>query len=533
MNLREYQLEAFQALHNHICDKESNPCIVIPTAGGKSIIIAHAISTWVEQSPDFRCCILAHRKELVAQNSEKFSLHCSKKFGIFSAGLKQRDYNENILFASIDSIYKKSGEFKPFDVIIVDEAHRIPASGEGKYRSFISGCKRFNNNLRIIGLTATPFRMGCGLICHKDHILNEVCYEAKISDLLRQGYLCNLRSKVGECQPELSGVKRITGGEYIINSLSKEVNKDRIVFQAIKETVRILVQEKRTKVIFFCVDIEHCNKVSNELRKYGINAPCVTSKTPSSLRDKISNEFKRGNISAICNVNVYTEGFDAPNIDCIVLLRPTLSPGLFYQMVGRGMRLSESKKFCLVLDFASCIDEHGPIDLLGEHQRTVMAVCGNCRESFSKAIKKCPICGWELTKIEIEKIERKEAERRLHGDKLSKKNILSNEIEVHKVDAVYVSRHVKQGSKDTIRVQYRDGLSIFREWIFLDQEGKIGDDSQKWWSIRFCNKEKVTVNEALENMLASQTILDYTKTITTQKQGKYQKIINYNQPLIT
>ncbi len=527
---RQYQFDAVEATHRHICTKETSPCNVIPTGGGKSVIMAMLIQKWKEESPWVRGCILAHRRELVVQNADKLrASYGEDDIGIFSAGLGKRDYDSSILFASIDSIYKKSGEFPPFDFLFIDESHRIPPSGEGKYRTFITGCKRFNPALQIIGWTATAFRMGCGPICHKDHILNEICYEAKITDLINDGYLCKLRSKIGECQPALNEVRRNSGGDYIVASLSKATNRQNIISGAIGESVRIIRSEARKSIMFFCVDVEHCERVSDELRKHGIYAPYITGKTRPLERDRIISDFKDGRIHAICNVNVLTEGFNAPRIDCIVLLRPTLSPGLFSQMVGRGLRIHPTKQYCLVLDFANCIDEHGPIDLLGEGQQVVMATCQKCRESFSRAIRNCPACGWEIPKQEIERLEIVERERGMHSDKASGKSILSDEPQTLKVDTVYVARHTKTGSPDSLRVQYRCGAGMYREWVRLDHEGFAGVKAKKWWRERVGDSAKVTVNDALNNMFLSQSILEYTKTITIKKTGKHYEIIAYNK----
>jgi len=532
---RPYQAEGLDALRTHVNTKHgSNPCVVIPTGGGKSAMMAWANQYWKYNAPHYRCCILAHRKELIQQNvSELLSLYPEGDAGVYSAALGRRDYGASILFASIDSVYKRSGDFVPFDVLHVDEAHRIPFKGEGKYRTFIEGCRRFNPKLVIVGWTATPFRMNGGQICHKDHVLNEVCYEAKITDLIKDGYLCQLRSKVGVTQPELKGVKRNSGGDYILKSLSIATNREKIVSAACAEAIRIINLEKRKSIIFFCVDIEHCKKVSRELRKHGIVAPVVTGKTKQVERDQIARNFKAGMLRAVCNVNVYTEGFNAQCIDCIVLLRPTLSPGLFSQMVGRGLRLHPSLTDCLVLDFAGCIDEHGPIDLLGG-KRTVLAVCGQCRESFSRAVRRCPACGLEIPKQEIERIEQIEKERRLHGKKASEKSILSSEPETLRVDTVYATRHIKEGSPDSLKIQYRCGLRMFREWVCLDHEGYAKTKAQAWWRERFGLRKRSdmqTVNGALENMFLTSELLDWTKTITVRKQGKFYEIIGYNKPV--
>lgn len=527
--LRPYQTEAIEALHTHICTKQTNPCIVLPTGSGKSVVMAATIQQWRRESPWVRGCVLAHRKELVKQNSEKMrAVYPDGRIGIFSAGLGERDYESPVLFASIDSIYKRAGEFQPFDFLFVDEAHRIPPAGEGKYRTFINECRRFNQSLRVIGWTATPFRMGCGNICHKDHILNEVCYDAKITDIIAQGYLCRLRSKVGETQPNLKDVARNSGGDYRINSLASATNRVDVVSAAISEAVKIMSAEQRRAAVFFCVDIAHCERVSAELQKYGIYAPFVTSKTNAEDRDNLVRRFRSGEVRAICNVNVFTEGFDVSHIDCIVLLRPTLSAGLFSQMVGRGLRLHPQKDCCLILDFAGCIDEHGPIDLIHEDRRTVLAVCERCRESFSRAVRMCPQCGWEIPKQEIERLQECERGKNMHGTKPSNKSILSNAPQTYKVDSVYVSRHTKTGSPDSIKVQYRCGLSMFREWVCLDHPGYAGQKAASWWRQRFSGKPS-TVSEALQDMFLSQTLLEWTRTITVRKSGKFYEVVAYNQ----
>ncbi len=529
--LRPYQTEAVDALHKYICEKKTNPCIVLPTGSGKSIVMADTIRKWHTQSPWVRGCVLAHRKELVVQNAEKLHIaYPDGDIGIFSAGLGKRDYDSQILFASIDSIYKRSGEFQPFDFLFVDEAHRIPPAGEGKYRTFIKGCQRFNKELRTIGWTATAYRMGCGEICHKNHILNEVCYKAEVTDLISQGYLCNLRSKVGSVQPKLQDVRRNSGGDYVLKSLAAATNRQAIVSAAIAEAAQIIKAESRRSVIFFCVDIEHCHLVSKELRKHDIHAPFLTSKIRREDRDRLIRDFRDRRIHAVCNVGILTEGFDVSHIDCIVLLRPTLSPGLYYQMVGRGLRPDGYKSDCLVLDYGLCIDTHGPIDLLGG-QLTVMAICKECRESFSRVIRVCPRCGWVVPKLEMEKMEQVERERRMHGKEASGRSILSDVSETLKVDAVFVARHVKPGKPHSMRVQYRCGLSIFREWICFDHEGFAGQKAQAWWHKRFGGKEFVSVNDALGNLFTGQGILEWTKTITVRRNGKHYEVIDYNKSL--
>jgi DNA repair protein RadD len=518
-----------EALDAHLCSKTTNPCVVLPTGSGKSLVMAWLIQRWKADFPPLRVCVLAHRKELVRQNADELiGLLPGGDIGIYAASMRRRDSEHSILFGSIDSIWNRWGEFAPWDVLIVDEAHRIPASGEGKYREFIRGSRLTSKNLRVVGFTATPYRMGCGPICHKDHILHEVCYEANVGDLIAQGYLCRLRSKIGDTQPDLEKVRRNHGGDYVTNSLAEAVGGVDVVAKAVHSAMQIIIREKRQACIFFCVDEEHCRRVSAELIKFGLHAPTVTAKTPHQERDRIVAAFKSGQIRGLCNINVYTEGFNATRVDCVVLLCPTLSRGRYSQMVGRGLRLHPGKEDCLVLDYARCIEEHGPIDCLDAGQ-VILATCGQCGDAFSRAIRFCPHCGWEIPKQEIERAAAEERERTLHEATHSNRNILGSEPEILDVSEVTVHRHRKPGSPDSLRVQYRCGISTFREWVCLDHGGYAETKARRWWWARFGRgeAETITVNKALEDMLIGHRIESVTRTITVVRRGKYSEIVGY------
>lgn len=528
---RPYQEEALDALDYHVQTKETNPCVVIPTGGGKSIIIAWIIQRWKNGYPPLRVIILAHRKELVSQNTEELqNIDLLGDIGIYSASLRKRDVECNITFAAIDSVYDKAGLFGAFDVIIVDEAHRIPAKGEGKYRRFINDVKKVNPNLRIIGFTATPFRMGCGMICHRDHILHEVCYSANVGDLIRDGFLCRLRSKIGDIQPDLTNLKANGNGDYTIKSLAAVVDTPEIVREAVQSAMGILNAECRKSIIFFCVDVKHCKDVSQELRKYGVDAPCITGKTPTAERDRIAERFKAGGYRVLCNVNCYTEGFNAKRVDAVCIFRPTKSKGMYVQMVGRGLRLHESKTDCLVLDYGRCIDTHGPIDCIDDDEVKLHA-CTGCGDVFSRVLRICPHCGMEIPKKVMEALEegdRKEKEKVMHEKEAADRAILGSEPEELTVDDVTVHIHKKAGKPDSIRVQYRCGISTVKEWVCLDHPGIAGGMARQWWDKRFGwgSSKGLTVELAFDLFLG-QIINDITESITVIRRKKHLTIIDY------
>lgn len=526
MRPRPYQDKALEALHNHVCTRADNPAIVLPTGAGKSPVMAWALQKWKQDAPHFRAIALAHVKELVEQNADKMrTIWPAAPVGIYAAGLKMRQMSHDITFASIDSVYKRGPDFDPFDVIIVDEAHRIPLRGDGKYRRFINDCKLQNPRLRVIGFTATPYRMSTGPICHKDHVLNHIAYEANVKDLIDAGYLCPLRSKAGEAKPDLANVHK-RGGEYIPKELAAAVDKADLVKAAVAEAVKMHADRKA--VIYFCVDVEHCNHVSQELARHGIEAPAITGKTKRETRDRVAARFIAGDLRAICNVNVYTEGFDATRTDCVVLLRPSLSRGLVSQMIGRGLRTDPRKSDCLILDFAGCIEEHGPIDLPDDSE-TKMHTCPKCQEIFSRATRACPGCDYVIPPMVIERAEaEEEAERRMHGTRATSRSVLSDGPERLKVQKVFTHRHIKAGKPDSLRISYQTGITVTNEWVCLDHDGYARRKAAKWWRERF-DQDAPTVDEALDDLFLNDKLTSLTQAIKVKpgNSRKHREIVGY------
>jgi len=500
-------------------------------------MIAWIIQKWREAYPHFTCGVIAHRKELVQQNAEELKhLYPGCRYGIFCAALGRKDLGKQITFASIDSIYRRAADFPPFDVIIVDEAHRIPFKGEGKYLQFIREAKRRNPRMVVCGFTATPYRMTGGNICGPNYTFQEICYEIGIGELIREGYLLNLRSKVSKNELDLSKVRK-RGNDYSTSSLVRVTNQKEVIETAIEEAVRILYAEKRRSTIFFCVDVEHCKAVTQELAMWGLSAAYVTNKTKAEDRTRVAELFRNGRLNSVCNVNVFTEGFNVKRVDSIVLLRPTLSKGLYVQMVGRGSRLFPGLNDCLVLDFAGCIDEHGPVDAV-EGDDAPIVVCSECSEAFQKPIGACPACGWKLPKREVNREDgAEEPVRLLHGKKPAEAAILSSGPKVWPVHSVMATIHRKEGKPDSIRVTYRSDRAMFKEWICPDHEGHAGVCGRRWLEARGVdiNVPKLgpyggsIVRFALSDLFLPQKIKDFTKTISVRKKGRRWDVVDYNQ----
>ena len=365
MQLRPYQQAAIDAVYHFLRTKDTNPCVVLPTAAGKTpclaMICKDAVTRW-----NGRVLILAHVKELLQQAADKLQLVCPDvKVGIYSAGLKSRETDASIIVAGIQSVYKKACELDRFDLIIVDECHLLPEDGEGMYQTFLKDAKIVNPRVRLIGLTATPYRLKSGTLVGPDNLLNEICYEIGIKELIEQGFLCPLKSKSGRRKVDCSSL-HVRGGEFVASEVDELMNTTDNVDAACRE---IIAQTRdRHSVLIFGVSVDHATRIKETIERL-TNGECglVTGDTPSAERERILRRFKgesfatdlfdgkTGTLKYLANVNVLTTGFDAPNIDCVVLLRPTASPGLYYQMTGRGFRLHESKTDCLVLDYGGNI----------------------------------------------------------------------------------------------------------------------------------------------------------------------------------
>jgi len=521
---RPYQKEVIEACNEALTQRQDNPLIVLPTGAGKSLVIALLAHQWLQAYPQFRAMVLAHRKELVSQNAEELrGIDPWLPVGVFSAALRQRDTLQNITFASIDSVAKRANEFPPQDVLFVDEAHRIPVKGEGKYRKFIAEMTSINPRLRVVGLSATPYRMGVGNICHKDHILNHVCYEANVGDLIRDGYLSKLRTIEGEANIALEGVKK-SGGDYNLKDLAQRVDKSDVVAQAVAHMVKSVKSTGRQSIIVFCIDIEHCKHVQQELVKYGISAPYITGKTSQGERDSLVEDFKQGRVQWLLSVNVFFEGFNAKRVDCVAMLRPTQSKGLWVQAVGRGLRLHPGKEFCLVLDYGGNIDRHGPIDIAIDDP-VQLATCQSCGNKFSRAVRKCPSCGWEIPPQEQREFAASEERKRTLHEAIASSGSLLNEPRWLDVTGATIRLHRKQGKPDSLRIDYKCGISSISEWVTLDHEGYAGTKAQRWL------KERGFEAESVAEFMRKYTGLDVanrTAKILVSYDGKYARVGAYD-----
>ena len=353
--LRPYQQEAVDATIQHFRRHTTPAVIVLPTGAGKSLVIAE-----LARLARGRVLVLAHVKELVEQNHAKY-LTYGLEADIFAAGLNRKESHSKVVFGSVQSVARNLEHFDDkFSLVIIDECHRISLNEESQYQQIILSLQKHNSALRILGLTATPYRLGHGWIYQyhyhgmvkgDEHCFFRDCiYELPLHYMIKNQFLVPPeRLDMPVLQYDFSQVSVNQSGIFSEQELNLSLKKQ----QRITPKIVAQIIEYATPLqgcMIFAATVEHAKEILSYLPQD--TAALVTADTPSLERQSIIQQFKNKQLHYLVNVSVLTTGFDAPHVDVIAILRPTESVSLYQQIVGRGLRLSEGKKQCLILDYA-------------------------------------------------------------------------------------------------------------------------------------------------------------------------------------
>lgn len=469
LDLRPYQRAAIDGLYYYWASKKGdNPLIVAPTGSGKSLIIAHL----VKDAMSFigtRVLILTHVKELLEQNcAELLNLYPEADVGFYSASLKRKTLRHAITFAGIQSIHKKAFQMvPPPDLVIVDECHLIPRNESTRYNKFLADLKLANPGVKVVGLTATPYRLDSGWLHKGDGaIFDGIAYDIPVADLMEQGFLAPVVSKAGARKIDLSEVGH-RGGEFIESELAKAASDPELV----RETVAEIVQygaDRKAWLIFAC-GVIHANMLRDEFEAHCIEAHVVTGGDSMTERTDKIERFRRGEFKCLINVNVLTTGFNVPHVDLIGIVRATESAGLYVQIVGRGTRIAPGKTDCLVLDYGENVIRHGFIDKVKpkikgkvEDGTAPHKECPSCHTIQHAAMRNCIECGFAFPPPVLN-----------HGNRAYSGAMISTQVKAEwiNVDDVGYSKWRKEGKPDSIRVTYYCGLTKVSEWLCPDHGG--------------------------------------------------------------
>jgi len=511
----DFQKEAIESIFNYFnSGKTGNPLVVAPTGSGKSVIIADFCRYVIENWPDQKILVLSDDAEVLTQDFNAIckQVHDRSIVGLYSSGLKSKD-KKQITVAGIQSIYKKTDPeedkviFTDFDIILLDEAHTVSYDKKSRYRKFFSKV-----NVPIVGLTATPFRLGTGFLhLAEGALFDEIVYTITIKALQDAGKLCEITSKQPGTVLDASSIKK-QAGDFIIKELSMAFDRELITTEIVSDMAQY--KDLRKKWMVYAIDIDHCEHVSETLNNAGIKSIALHSKTEGG-RGQILNKFRDGEYQAIVSVAMLTTGVDVPEVDLIVLLRPTASPVLHVQIIGRGMRVSPLKDDCLVLDYAGNLLRNGPIDsptivLKGKgNGEAMMKVCDGCNEIVPIATRTCKSCG---AKFEF---KHNLTAQSSDGNVIAQSNW-------HDVTNVAYQNRMSARGPEMLVVFYQCGTRSFKENICFDH-GRFATHQAKYWWSRRSTLEGPPPHTSRQAFILSDSLMKPIKILVNES-GKYDDI---------
>lgn len=415
IELRPYQIQALDVVMSDL-RREHFVLLQAATAAGKTIMFSEIIRRWMQDYPAMRIGVVAHRQELVTQARDKllkvWPAGGAGQIGLACAAVGEVDTGRPVLIGSVQTLARRALA-KPVHLLIVDECHRIPARETGgQYHGLIDRLTEQNPQLRVLGVTASPYRLGHGFIYGPDckpgrtNLFPRLNHQITMAELTTAGYLAPVRAKEGAgVAADLAKIKT-TGGDYDATELNNLYLRGVHIQSAVDAYEKY--GENRDKVLIFAVSIEHAEKLAGAFQSAGHQAASVHSKMPDQLRRSVLNRFDNGDLKILINVGILTEGWDSPKVSLIMMCRPTKAPALFVQMIGRGTRIHPGKNDLLVLDLAENFKTHG--DPGSPVVRTPSAgqgeapykVCPDCAALLPTSTLTCRDCGhrWEVRLVD-------------------------------------------------------------------------------------------------------------------------------------
>lgn len=507
ITFRPYQRECIDSFYRYYdTGNAGHGLIVVPTAGGKSLIIGGLTTEIYQKWPGQRILVLSHVRELILQNYEKIMACWSKApAGIYSAALGRREAHKDIVAATVQSVYRKAHELGHRDLCFIDEAHLLQFGNLGMYGKLIEDLLKINPCMKICGFTATDYRLDAGRLTEGDAALfDDVIIEITIRDLLAEGYLTPPISKSSLVQADLEGVKKI-GGEFNIKQMAERFDQKEFINAAMDTDLPFL--EDRRSIALFCATLKNAAHVAEAMTTRGIYCEVIDGEMSGEDREDILERFRSGQLRALASIGVITTGTDIPNMDAIVLFRATESPGLYQQIVGRGFRVmyadgydiatrqgrldairNGQKPNFLTLDHGGNIERHGAITHVqkpvkkekGERKKSVkltVRICEICRSAWPLEILICGTCQNPL-KVERNPTDKLSIEAS-DADIMGSAFLRGEVAKWFDVEDVRYALHNKRDGFTSVKITYYCGIMQFNEWIRVDlMRGK------SWWKDR-------------------------------------------------
>ncbi len=550
MEMRWYQSGAVDASIEYITSgKKGHPIVVIPTGGGKTIIICGFCDEYLSRDIKSNILVLSHVRSILGQNYAALSKYFEGfDVGLYSAGLESRTIKK-ITVAGIQSVYKQPELFVDFNVIIIDECHLVTMDESGMYRKFFKGLNDLKSNrgyeqvhIPYLGLTATHFRLGHGYIHQGEGALfTDIVYDMSSRDnynrLVAEGYLSKLIVKATDTEMNVEGI-RTTAGDFNLQDLSDSFDREEITDKIVLEIIKY--GKNYNKWLIFAIDIDHCEHIARTFNANGIKAVAIHSKMEDDY-DQTIKFFNDGYYRVAVSVDMLSTGFDVPSIDLIAHLRPTKSPIFHVQSNGRGARVvyadgydistidgrldaiaNGPKKHCLVLDFAGNAERLGPINdvqirMKGDKKGPggpITKRCPVCACVYHPSVKICDACGYEF-----------QFKTNLHVTASTAQVVKESIVGWVFVDSVTYRRHQgKEDKPDSMLVQYQCGYSVFKEWICYEHVGYPKHKADHWVRFRLPNDAPMPTD--LEQLLEWSEWLNKPMKIKVDATERYPRILD-------
>lgn len=542
MALRYYQREAVDATFDYWREEAGHPLIDMATGTGKSMTLATLFHEMITGWPDMRLLNVVHVQELVESNfKEMIGLAPFAPVGLYAAALGRRDSRAQILFAQLQTVWNKANEIGHVDVLAIDEVHLVPDDENTMYRIFIQALLAINPEMKIVGLSATLYRLDSGRLDEgDDRLFDRTVYSYGIREGIDDGYLTPITSKPTSTKQDTSAVP-LRGNDLAKGALQKAVDQDWLNKRIVEEVFD--TEPHRKTALFFCAGEKHATNMRDIIRDAGRSCEIIMGTTPKGERRKIIEAYKRGEIWGICNDNVMSTGTNVPRIDLIVDAAKTKSASRYVQRVGRGTRVIYPRGFdpeaasaeerraaifggdkpnCRYMDFAGNVGEHGPVDMIvptkpskGDGTAPIK-VCPQCEEQLHASIRVCWCCGLEFVFDETPKLQSKPTDAPI---------ISTQAPEPRTVTSRSFYYHEGKGDKPpSVKVSYMVGMTAINEWLCPQHQGFPKSKADRYWR---AHGGKMPFPKTVLEWIERQSELAETVEITVKPRQKYWDVVGH------
>lgn len=522
---------------------------------GKSIVIADFLHTVFNLYPNQRVMMLTHVWKLILQNAEKMqNFWPTAPIGIHSAQLKMRDTMMPIIFGGVQSVVKtieksekEELDIEPIlrhfghrDLLLIDEAHLLGTDEDSSYLKVIAALSKINPFLKVIGFTATPYRMKMGTLLDGG-LFSDIAYDITTHEwfkrLIAEGYLSKLIGK--PTNTKIAGIENVSikAGEFDQGQAEALIDTDEVTYSAVKEILDI--GYNRNKCMVFAAGIKNAEHIAAMMQSFGANVACVHSELSTAENKKRLDAYDKDDLWGIVGANMLTTGYDNPRIDLIADMQMTRSPGKHVQKLGRGTRVYPSKDNCLVLDFVGNIGRNGPVDdpvmprKPGQKTGDVpIKICTTdklidatgCDAYNHASTRNCCNCAAEFhfkNKVQGESFN--------DSPMKQEKEPIIEMVELNKNVPVFYSKHSGKDrgngiiSPPTVKVVYPLGLRPVNVFLCFEHTGMPRHKAHEWWRKHSPNEPPKTVDE----FMTRHHELREPKAVMVHSNTKFPDILSY------